>query len=242
MNILHALDWAAILKIVGIDIMLGVDNAIVIALACAALPAALRLRAILWGTLGAILLRATMLVFAGYLMNIPYAKLAAGAYLLYLGYKLLKENGEDDEPHVNASDRVLTAVKTIIVADFMMSLDNVLAVAAAAAGVTSHSTLYAIAGITVSIPVIVFGATALMGLMSRFPVIVWLGGGLLGWVGAEMLASEPFLSSFLAPATEVFGGYAHLAFPTAGFVSVVATALVDKYLQKRVNATPTATA
>ena len=172
MDFIAHLDWAAILKIIGIDLMLGVDNAIVIALACAALPKEVRMKAVLWGTVGAVALRALLLVFAGLLMGIPYVKVVAGAYLLYLGYKLMIEN--DGEHDVAAADRVLTAVKTIIVADFMMSLDNVLAVTAAADSAGAHSTAYAIGGIVLTIPVIMFGATYLMSAMKRFPLIVWL--------------------------------------------------------------------
>lgn len=230
MEFLSTIDWGAILKIIGVDIMLGVDNAIVIALACAALPKEVRGKAIMWGTAGAVALRAVLLVFAGFLMGIPYVKLVAGAYLLYLGYKLLVENeGEHDVP---AADRVLTAVKTIIVADFMMSLDNVLAVTAAANTAGAHSTLYAIAGIVLSIPVIIFGASGLTGLMSKFPVIVWFGAGLLGWVGAEMIITDHLLASTIENLHGIAGHYTHLCFKAAGFMSVIAAVNVHKLLTK----------
>lgn len=233
MDFLATLDWAAVLKIIGIDIMLGVDNAIVIALACAALPKELRGKAVLWGTAGAVGLRALLLVFAGFLMNIPYVKLVAGCYLLYLGYKLLTEN--DGEHDVPAADRVLTAVKTIIVADFMMSLDNVLAVTAAASSAGAHSTAYAIAGIVLSVPIIVFGANGLMGLMKKFPIIVWLGAGLLGWVGAEMVISDPLLATYLASAHGALGDYTHLAHKIAGFIAVIFAVYAEGHLKKRLS-------
>ena len=230
MEFLTTIDWGAILKIVGIDIMLGVDNAIVIALACAALPKEVRGKAVAWGTLGAVALRAVLLVFAGFLMAIPYVKLVAGAYLLFLGYKLLSEN--DGEHEVAAADRVFTAVKTIIVADFMMSLDNVLAVTAAANTAAAHSTMYAIAGIVLSIPVIVFGANGLMGLMNKFPIIIWLGAGLLGWVGAEMIISDHLVAPTIDGLHGIAGQYTHLCFKAAGFLSVIAAVNLHKLLTK----------
>lgn len=223
MEFLNGIDWIAILKIVGIDIMLGVDNAIVIALACAALPPAVRGRAVMLGTAGAVGLRAILLVFAGYLMDLAYVKLLAGAYLLYIGYKLLAAS--DDEHAVDAPERTLAAVKTIIVADFMMSLDNVLAVVAAAQSAGSHSTAYAIGGIVLSIPVIVFGAQGILKLMDRFPAIVWVGAGLLGWVGAEMMISDPALAGYLTRVHLSVGEYAHLSYKLAGFAAVVFAAL-----------------
>lgn len=226
MEFLSSLHWGALLKIIGIDLMLGVDNAIVIALACAALPAEVRGRAIFWGTFGAVALRGALLAVAGFLMGVPYVKLIAGVYLLYLGYKLLTAQEEDHD--IPAHDRMLTAVKTIIVADFMMSLDNVLAVAAAANDAGAHSTAYAIAGILFSIPVIVFGAKWLAKLMERFRFIVWFGAGLLGWVGAEMVIADPLLagsSQFLEPY--------HLAFQAAGFLIVVLAAFIGQRMSAK---------
>ncbi len=223
MDFLSAIDWVAVIKIVGIDIMLGVDNAIVIALACAALPADVRKRAVILGTAGAVGLRAILLVFAGYLMGLTWVKLIAGAYLLYIGYKLLMESGEEHE--VDAPNRVRDAVKTIIVADFMMSLDNVLAVVGAAQSAGSHSTLYAIAGIVLSIPIIIFGAQGIMKLMERFPVIIWLGAGLLGWVGAEMMITDPVLTDYITRVHMTLGDYTHLSYKLAGFVAVVFTVI-----------------
>jgi len=237
MNFLATLDWGSIVKIIGVDIMLGVDNAVVIALACAGLPKELRMRAMLWGTAGAVGLRAVLLAFAGFIMAVPFVKLVAGAYLLYLGYKLLNESGDDEEPHVTASDRVFTAVKTVIIADFMMSLDNVLAVAAAANGANEHSTLYAIAGIVFSIPVIVFGANLLMGFINKFPVIVWVGAGLLGWVGAEMIFSDPKLATVMATIKDAVGDHAHLMLNAGGFALVILAVLVAKSIGKAAEGT-----
>lgn len=223
MDWLAAIDFAAIAKIIGIDIMLGVDNAIVIALACAALPPGVRGKAVFWGTAGAVALRAILLVFAGLLMGLPWVKLIAGGYLLYLGVKLLSES-DDGAHNVPAADRMFTAIKTVIVADFMMSLDNVLAVAAAANSAGEHSTVYAILGIALSIPVIVFGATSLMKLMERFPVIIWLGAGLLGVVGIEMVIADPLMATYLNFAHTFLGNYTELAHKTAGFFAVLGMA------------------
>ncbi|KVP39656.1 YjbE family putative metal transport protein [Burkholderia ubonensis] len=235
MDFLTSIDWGALVKIIGVDIMLGVDNAIVIALACAALPKEVRGKAILWGTAGAVGLRAVLLACAGLLMGMPYVKLVAGAYLLFLGYNLLTD--EDGEHNVPAADRMLAAVKTIIIADFMMSLDNVLAVAAAAESAGAHSTLYAIAGIVFSIPVIVFGANALTGLMNKFPIIVWLGAGLLGWVGAEMIVSDPLLATRVDSLHGIAGDYTHLCFKAAGFLAVIAAVNVSKLMKKAADGT-----
>lgn len=230
MEFWNTLDWAAIIKIIGIDIMLGVDNAIVIALACATLPTHLRGRAILLGTAGAVILRAILLVFAGFLMNLEWVKLIAGAYLLYIGYSLLKES--DDEHKVEGASHIWGAVKTILVADFMMSLDNVLAVAGAAQSAGAHSNAYAIAGIIFSIPIIIFGAQGIMKLMDRFPIIVWLGAGLLGWVGAEMIISDPVSQGVVASLHHFLGDATHLSVKITGFIAVIFAVLAVRHLPK----------
>jgi YjbE family integral membrane protein len=226
---LASIDWSAIVKIIGIDIMLGVDNAIVIALACASLPAAMRNKAVILGTAGAVILRAILLVFAGFFMGLPWVKLLAGAYLLYIGFKLLMENG--DEHEVASADHIFGAVKTIIVADFMMSLDNVLAVVGASQTAGEHATGYAIAGIVLSIPVIVFGAQGIMKLMDRFPIIIWLGAGLLGWVGAEMIITDPVLEAYITRVHGTLHEWTHLSYKIAGFAAVVFAVLAAKRMR-----------
>ncbi len=228
---LASIDWSAIVKIIGIDIMLGVDNAIVIALACASLPAAMRKKAVLLGTAGAVILRAILLVFAGFFIGLPWVKLLAGAYLLYIGFKLLMDSG--DEHEVASADHILGAIKTIIVADFMMSLDNVLAVVGAAQSAGEHSTIYAIAGIVLSIPVIVFGAQGIMKLMDRFPLIIWLGAGLLGWVGAEMIITDPLLEAYITRVHGTLHEWTHLSYKIAGFCAVVFAVLAAKRMAPR---------
>lgn len=228
MDFLAAIEWGAVAQIVFVDILLGLDNAVVIALACASLPVHLRRKAVLLGTAGAVGLRAVLLVFASALMGIPFIKAVAGAYLVYIGYKLLVENG--DESHAVApADRVWTAVKTILIADFMMSLDNVMAVAGAAESAGEHSTIYAVAGIALSIPIIIFGATALGGIMKRFPIIVWIGGGVLGWVGMDMIISDSILAATMATVDSALGHYSHYMLKAAGFAVVIAAA---RFLQR----------
>lgn len=222
----ESIHWGAIVKIVGIDIMLGVDNAIVIALACAALPLHMRKKAVLLGTAGAVGLRAILLAFAGLLMGVQWVKLVAGAYLLYIGYKLLAE--QEEQHDVASADNIWGAVKTIIIADFMMSLDNVLAVVGAAQSAGDHSTLYGIAGIVLSIPIIIFGAQGIMKLMDRFPIIIWIGAGLLGWVGAEMMMTDPVSAGVMQVLDSWLGGITHLVFKIAGFAGVVVSVLVTR--------------
>jgi len=217
-SLLTSIDWTALAKIIGIDIMLGVDNALVIALACATLPPAMRSRAILIGTAGAVILRALLLAGASLLMGLILVKLIAGAYLIFIGYTLLTDNA--DETAVEPASRVRDAVKTIVIADFMMSLDNVLGVSGAAQSAGAHSIYYAIAGIAISIPIIVYGATGIMRLMDRYPLTIWLGAGLLGWVGAEMIIGDPLLAGTIATNTQI-------AIQCGGFLLVIISAYLS---------------
>lgn len=242
MEFLNQIDWAAVFKIIGIDIMLGVDNAVVIALACASLPLAMRPKAILWGTAGAVGLRVILLIMASLLLafcdswGIPI-KMIAGAYLLYIGYSLLMSS--DSEEHIQSSDHMWGAVKVIIIADFMMSLDNVLAVTAASQSAGAHATAYAIAGILFSIPIIVFGATGIMKLMDKFPIIIWVGAGLLGWVGAEMIISDALLTGYMTKVHMSLGEYTHLSYKIAGFAAVVFAVLgVNAWSKRKVEVQP----
>jgi YjbE family integral membrane protein len=222
MEFLATTDFAAIFKIFMIDLLLGLDNAIVIALACATLAVSVRGKAILLGTAGAIALRAVLLVFATFLLGVPFLKLVAGAYLVYIGYSLLTATEED--PDVPAKDTIWGAVWTIIVADFMLSLDNVMGVAGAASG-TEHSTIYAIAGVVMSIPVIVYGAKYLTGWMDKFPIIIWIGAAMLGVVGAEMLVTDHMFVQYV-------GEVNHIVAKVVGGSLVVAAAFIAKRFAK----------
>ena len=198
MDFLLELNWFAIGQIIIIDILLGGDNAIVIALACRNLPPRLRTRGILWGTFGAIAIRVALIAFAVTLLKMPYLKLVGGVLLLWIGVKLL---ADDDDAHteIHASDRLLAAIKTIMVADLIMSVDNVIAVASAAerAGGPNQMALV-IFGILVSIPIIIWGSTFVLKLMERFPVIITLGAALLGYLAGGMIFSDTGLAPWIA--------------------------------------------
>lgn len=189
--------WLAVGQIVMIDILLGGDNAVVIALACRNLPAELRRRGILWGTAGAIVLRVVLIFFALSLLALPYLKLVGAALLLWIGVKLLMPDDGDHE-NIQASDKLLGAIKTIIVADFVMSVDNVIGIAGAAqgSGHQDHQMPLVIFGLLVSIPIIVWGSTLVLKLMDRFPLIITAGGMLLGWIAGTLAIGDPALKPY----------------------------------------------
>jgi len=182
--------WVALGQIIIIDILLGGDNAVVIALACRKLPPAQRTKGIIFGTAGAIILRVILIAFAMTLLNIPFLKFVGAILLVWIGVKLL---APDEEGHgdIQGSDRLLAAIKTIIVADLVMSVDNVIAIAGAAQNAGEHSLLLVILGLLISIPIIVWGSQLVIKLMERFPLIITLGGMLLGWIAGGMLVTDP---------------------------------------------------
>jgi len=205
--------WLAVLEIIMINILLSGDNAVVIALACRNLTRRQRRRGIFWGVLGAIVLRIVLTFFAMSLLANPYLKLIGGALLLWIGVKLIAEE-EGGEHDVKASDRLLAAVWTIIVADLVMSLDNVMGVAAAAKG----SGPLIVFGLIVSIPIVVLGSQVIMRLTARFPILVLAGGGLLGYIAGEMMVEDPAVAPWIAANVSQIAGLA----PGAGFALVVA--------------------
>src|SRR6478672_228322 len=183
--------WLGLLKIIGVNIILSGDNAVVIALAARSLPARQQKQAIFWGAGAAVVLRILLTLFAAALLALPWLKLIGSLLLFWIGVKLLiPEDGEDD---IAASEHLLTAIKTILIADLVMSLDNVIAVAAAAGG----SYVLLILGLAISIPLVIFGATLLIKLMERFPIIITAGAGLIGWVAGEMLVADHALTGWL---------------------------------------------
>jgi YjbE family integral membrane protein len=185
--------WLAVGQIVLIDILLGGDNAVVIALACRNLPERQRRTGIVWGVLGAVGLRTTLTVFAVALLTIPYLKIAGGLLLFWIGVRLvLPDNGGEQE--VAASASLWGAVKTIIVADFVMSLDNVVAVAAAA----KDEPMLIGFGLLVSIPIIVWCSQLVLRLMERFPLVITLGGALLGYIAGDMMTHDPAIAAWVA--------------------------------------------
>ena len=186
--------WLAVGQIIMIDILLGGDNAVVIALACRKLPPALRTRGILWGTAGAIVLRVLLIFFALKLLAVPFLKIVGALLLVWIGVKLLAPDHDDDHSKIEGSDRLWGAVKTVIIADLVMSIDNVIAIAGAAENAGGgHTMPLVIFGLLVSIPIIVWGSQLVIKLMDRFPVIITLGGMLLGWIAGSMVVTDPAL-------------------------------------------------
>jgi YjbE family integral membrane protein len=203
--------WIALLQIIMINIVLSGDNAVVIALASRSLPPAQQKKAILFGSVGAIVLRLVLTFFAVYLLSLPYLKLIGAALLLWIGIGLLK--GEDDEEELEGHSSLTAAIKTIIVADLVMSLDNVIGVAAAAKG----DVVLLVVGLVISIPLIIFGSTLILKLMERFPIIITIGAGLLGWVAGEMAISDPSVKAWTDQHHLL-----HWIAPAAGAIAVIA--------------------
>ena len=185
--------WTALLKIIGVNIILSGDNAVVIALAARSLPPRQQKQAIFWGAGAAIVLRIILTLFAVALLALPWLKLIGSVLLLWIGVKLLVP--EDDDPGVTASDNMMIAIRTILIADLVMSLDNVIGVAAAAGG----SVVLLVAGLAISIPIVIFGATLLVKIMDRFPIIVVIGAGLIGFVAGEMAWEDVALTVWTSP-------------------------------------------
>jgi YjbE family integral membrane protein len=186
--------WLAVLQIIWIDVLLSGDNAVVIALACRKLPPRQRMLGIVLGTLVAISLRVVFTGMVTQLMTMPYVKLVGGMLLFWIAVKLL--GGEESDREIEAVDSLWKAIKIVAIADVVMSLDNIIAVAAAARG--SYALL--MFGLAVSIPLIMAGAAAVIALLERFPAIVWAGAALLGWIAGEIIAGDPMFAQHLDPA------------------------------------------
>ena len=219
--------WIGLLKIVWINIILSGDNAVVIALAARSLPAQQQRKAIMIGSGAAVVLRIALTVVAAKLLAMPYLQIIGGVLLLWIGVQLLgNEEGDDNGEPKTAN--LMTAVRTILIADLVMSLDNVIGVAAAAQG----DELLLMIGLAISIPLVVFGSSMMIKMMERFPVIVVFGAGLIGWVGGETLVSDVALTETLAANT-----WLHYAAAAAGATLVVG---IGKFLQSRHHAAPQA--
>ena len=219
MDITSTQGLLAILQIIIIDILLAGDNAIVIGMAAKNLPENLRKRAIFWGTAGAIGLRLIMaILFIEALDNIPALRIIGGIMLLWIGYSLLKDG--DNEHNVEAKDNIWGAIATIIIADGVMGIDNVLGVVAAAEG---HFGLV-VAGMLVTVPIIVWGSTIFVKLIDKFPVILYVGGGILGWVSASMIQHDPWATPYIEPYS--------LPFHIACVVLVLVAAIIRNRLVK----------
>ncbi len=212
--------WIGLMKIVWINIILSGDNAVVIALAARSLPEHQQRQAIMFGSGAAVVLRIALTVVAAALLELSFLQIIGGILLLYIGAQLLSEDGDEGEGEVEKAS-LFVAIRTILVADIVMSLDNVIAVAAAAKG---NMTLL-ILGLAISIPMVIFGSAIMIKLMTRFPIIVTFGACLIGWVGGETIASDVALREFSAE-----NSWLHYAAATAGALSVLA---IGKYFQAK---------
>jgi integral membrane protein, YjbE family len=189
----QTLHWGAIFQIILIDILLGGDNAVIIALACRNLAPKQRMQGILWGTAGAIGLRVVLIAFALVLLDIPFLKVVGALLLFWIGIKLLLPD-EDEHGNVTGGTSVWSAVKTILIADLVMSLDNVIAIAGAAQNThADHQLYYVVFGLIVSVPIIIWGSTLVLKLIDRFPLVVTFGAALLGWIAGGMLVTDVFV-------------------------------------------------
>jgi YjbE family integral membrane protein len=228
MELLQSVDfWIGLLKIVWINIILSGDNAVVIALAARSLPPEQQKKAIFWGSAAAVVLRIGLTVVAVKLLELSFLQVVGGMLLLYIGVQLLSENDEG-EGHSKEHGSLLAAVRTILIADLVMSLDNVIAVAAAAKG----NTTLLILGLAISIPMVIFGSKLMIKLMERFPIIVTFGAALIGWVGGETIVSDVALKGVL-----LANPWLHYAAAAAGAAFVVG---LGRALQKRQSKEPAA--
>jgi YjbE family integral membrane protein len=189
MEILSPEFWSALLAIVVIDLVLAGDNAIVIGMAARNLPKNNQKKVIIWGTVGAIVIRALATLAVVWLLEIPGLLLAGGIILLYIAYKLMIEEKDHD---IQAKDSIFAAIRTIIIADAVMGLDNVLAVAGAAHG----NYLLVVIGLLISVPIVVWGSTLFIKLLDKYPFIITIGAGVLAWTAAKMIVGEPFVKPY----------------------------------------------
>jgi YjbE family integral membrane protein len=218
--------WSALLAIILIDLVLAGDNAIVIALAARSLPPALQKKAIVWGTLGAIVVRSAMTVGVVWLLQIPGLMLVGGLGLLWIAYKLLATQDSHDEAHGPVANTFWGAMKTIVIADALMGIDNVLGVAGAAHG----SFDLVVIGLLISVPIVVFGSTMVLKLVDRFPSIMYIGAAVLAFTAGKMITSEPLLNAVFDPPEIV-----HTAARWGTWALAVAGVLLAGWLKTRRN-------
>ena len=225
MDIANPQFWVAVLQIIAIDIVLGGDNAVVIALACRRLPEKQRNLGIFWGVFGAIALRVILIFFALSLLAIPFLKIIAALLLMWIGIKLLQPEPDSNGHQIDASTTLLGAIKTIIIADAVMSLDNVIAIAGAA----KDSIGLVIFGLVVSVPIIVWGSKLVMKLMDRFPIVIVLGAGLLGWIAGDMSVTDAVTKEWV----NANAAFLRWLAPAVGVLLIV---VVGKWLAARTQA------
>ena len=218
--------WIGLMKIVWINIILSGDNAVVIALAARSLPPHQQRKAVFWGSGAAVVLRIALTFAAAKLLQLSFLQIVGGCLLLWIGLQLL-DSDEEGEGESKTYGGLMAAVRTILIADLVMSLDNVIAVAAAAKG----SMVLLMLGLLISIPLVVFGSTLMIKLMERFPIIVILGAALIGWVAGETILGDRSLEAVVAA-----NGWLHYVGPLAGAAFVI---VVGKFLQNRTGKTAT---
>ena len=219
--------WQALGAIVWVNLLLSGDNAVVIALAARSLPERQQKLAVFWGSAAAIVMRVILTVFAVALLQLPWLKLVGGLLLLWIGVKLIVP--EEDEADIESSDNLLQAVKTILIADLVMSLDNVIAVAAAAEqGPSETKLLLLVIGLGLSIPIVIFGSVMMLKIMERFPIIITLGAALLGWIAGDIMVGDPAVSGWVKANAAWL--HAWKVAPVAGAVFVV---VLGKWLAAR---------
>ena len=217
----------ALTQIMLINIVLSGDNAVVIALACRRLPPAHQRLAFIWGSVGVVVLMVVLTAFVVFLLSLPYLEIVGSLMLLWIGIKLLvaEDGGEEDGSSVAQKSTLMAAIRTIIIADIIMSLDNVLAMAAVAKG---HMWMLT-AGLLITVPVILFGSALLMKLMNRFPVFIVIGAALIGWVAGEMIISDPAIKDWIDANMSVL----HVASPIFCAVFVVAVGKIREHMASR---------
>jgi YjbE family integral membrane protein len=216
----------AALQVVGIDILLSSDNAVVIALACRGLPERQRRQGVLYGAAGAVVLRIALVFVSLSVLSLPGLKMAAAGLLVWIGIKLVMPSDDEDTPAVKPSDRLWAAVRTVVMADLIMSFDNIAAVAGIAEGSGEHRLLIVGLGLLCSIPLVVWGSQTIMKWMARFPWLVKAGGLLLGWVAGSLAATDPLLSAF---ASNAFGDRAEFSAGLCGALLVAASIVTFTY-------------
>ncbi|MGH8619789.1 MAG: TerC family protein [Burkholderiales bacterium] len=205
--------WIGLGQIILVNIVLSGDNAVVIALAARSLPPRQQKQAIMWGSGAAVVMRIVLTIVAVELLRLPYLKLVGAVLLVWIAIQLLVPEGHDEDGEPVAST-MAAAIKTILIADLVMSLDNVIGVAAAAKG----NMALLIIGLAISIPLVIFGATLLLKLMERFPLIITAGAALLGWVAGEMAVTDPLIKDWV----DANAGWLHWVGPAAGVALVLA--------------------
>ncbi|OZI51429.1 TerC family protein [Bordetella genomosp. 4] len=228
MELTSAAFWIALLQIIWVNILLSGDNAVVIALAARSLPAEQQKKAITIGSAAAIIMRIVLTLVAAKLLMLPWLKLIGALLLVYIGVTLLLPEGDEDGDG-KQHGTLLSAIRTIMIADLVMSLDNVVAVAAAAMG----DTTLLVVGLAISIPLVIFGSTLLLKVIERFPLIVWVGAALLGFIAGELLVGDPALHDSVISIDSALGVTEHQLALISGAVGAVVVLAIGKILLSR---------